>query len=187
MKIAYFSKLLPNKRPNRFPPFQLLIPHAQFCIVTFESKIKAITRDQGDKIGFEHDTYLYRTSHCCRWQELSSACPPTHFALPTAKQPSLYCFCAGTWEISVSTNMSITLDAKVQPLVASPLRLGSCLLSCPIQRWFSYFDLVEDKNGTSLNHTRIRGRNPGGGRTGRVRYARVYFKLCPVSRHCLPQ
>lgn len=90
----------------------------------FESKIRAITRGQGDKIGFEDDNYTIdpiaaaaKGSLLPVLQEISSA---------DSKEPSLYHLGLEHIDFGIH-NMWITLDAKGQPPVAS-------LLSCPIQR-----------------------------------------------------
>ena len=82
----------------------------------FEPKIRAITRNQGDKIGFEYDNY---TIDPIAAAAKGSPLPVLqHISPADSKQPSLYRLGLEHGDFGIH-NMSITLDAKVQPLVAS--------------------------------------------------------------------
>lgn len=113
----------------------------------FESKIKAIIPNLGEKIGFEDDNYTVGPIAAAATRYLLRALPSI---LPAdSKQPSLYRLVLEHGNFGLH-NMSITLDANHNPLVTSLYdweagNIVRAILSNPMMTL--YFDLVEDKNG----------------------------------------
>ena len=118
-----------EQKPKSFPiP---VAPTREFCIAMFESKIRAIIRNQGDKIGCEDDNYSVGPAAAAAQRPLLRVLP--HILPADNKQPSLYRLVLEHGDFGIH-NMSITLDANGQPLVTSLFdwEAGCILLSCPI-------------------------------------------------------
>lgn len=152
----------------------------------FESKIKAIIRNQGDKIGFEDDNFTVGPIAAAAKQSLLHVLP--HIFPADSKQPSLYRFVLEHGDFGIH-NMSITLDPNGQPLVTSLYDWETgvilpAILSDPTMVLF--FDIVEDKNGTPSVTREPEDATPEE-HAEHMRCADVYFNVCPlVFRHCLP-
>ncbi len=110
---------------------------------------------------------------------------PTHFACRQQTALASIVLC-GNFGIH---NLSITRNTKGQPLVASLYNweAGGILPAILSDLTRSLcFDLVEDKNGAPSVTRQVEEATPKEG-AQHMRCTRVYFKVCPVSRHCFPQ
>lgn len=148
----------------------------------FESKIRAMIPNLGDKMGFEDDNYTVTPIVAAAKRSLLRVLP---YILPadissSRLQPTLYRLVLEHGDFGIH-NMSITFDANQNPLVTSlyDWEAGNILpaiLSDPMMSL--YVDLIEDKNGAFPLVSREDEFETPKEHAEHMRCARVYFKVC---------
>lgn len=176
----------PSERRIKLLQFPIA-PTRECCISLFESKIKAIIRNQGDVIGYAGDNFYVGPNTAAAKQSLLCLLP---YILPVdSDNISLYRLVLEHGDFGIH-NMSITLDESGRPLVTSlyDWETGCILpaiLSNPLMR--VGHDLVEDENGDP-SITGGGNRKTPEDRAEDMRCAKVYYKVCSAFfKHCCSQ
>lgn len=124
LPLEFASTWAPQKGIFDYKPKSLsipVVPTREFCIALFKSKIEATIRNRGDKTESEYDNHPVGPVAAAAKQSFLRLIP--HIMPPDSDHTSLYRLVLDHRDFGIH-NMSIRVDVKGQPLVASLYDLG---------------------------------------------------------------